>query len=48
MLENIEDCELIRFLELGFEVHMIKMSNNSISVDTKEDILKVIKKLKKK
>ena len=47
-LESIEDIELIRFLELGFEVHMIKMSNNSISVDTKEDIFKVIKKLKKK
>ena len=47
-LENIEDIELIRFLELGFEVYMIKMSNNSISVDTKDDISKVIKKLKKK
>jgi len=47
-LENIEDIELIRFLELGFEVYMIKMSDNSISVDTKDDIFKVIKKLKKK
>tara|TARA_Y100001958_G_C21214811_1_gene540290 strand:+ start:1223 stop:1957 length:735 start_codon:yes stop_codon:yes gene_type:complete len=47
-LESIEDIELIRFLELGFEVHMIKMSNNSISVDTKEDIIKVVRKLKKK
>ena len=47
-LESIEDIELIRFLELGFEVYMIEMSNNSISVDTKEDISKVIKKLKNK
>ncbi len=46
-LESIEDIELIRFLELGFDVHMIKMSNNSISVDTKDDIAKVTKKLKK-
>lgn len=45
-LENIEDIELIRFLELGFEIYMIKMSNNSISVDTKEDLSKVVKKLK--
>lgn len=42
-LEQIEDIELIRFLELGYEVKMIKMSNNSISIDTKEDIIKIIK-----
>ena len=47
LLENIEDCELIRFLELGLEVHMIKMSNNSISVDTRDDVNKVNKLLKK-
>jgi 3-deoxy-manno-octulosonate cytidylyltransferase (CMP-KDO synthetase) len=46
-LEYIEDCELLRFLELGLEVHMIRMSNKSISVDTKSDIKKVIKALKK-
>ena len=46
-LEKIEDCELIRFLELGFEIRMIKMSNVSIPVDDKEDLLKVIKILKK-
>tara|TARA_X000000950_G_C13779662_1_gene604554 strand:- start:351 stop:1091 length:741 start_codon:yes stop_codon:yes gene_type:complete len=45
ILENIEDCELIRFLELGLEVYMIKMSNNSISVDTKKDLIKVIKNI---
>tara|TARA_B100000989_G_scaffold255644_1_gene204597 strand:- start:461 stop:1198 length:738 start_codon:yes stop_codon:yes gene_type:complete len=48
MLENIEDCELIRFLELGLEVYMIQMSNNSISVDTKKNLVDVVKKIKKK
>ena len=42
-LESMEDCELIRFLEIGYEVRMIKMSNVSISVDTKKDIKKVEK-----
>ena len=42
-LERIEDCELIRFLELGYDVKMISMSNKSISVDTKEDLIKVNK-----
>lgn len=46
-LENIEDCELVRFLELGVDVHMINMSNNSISVDTPSDVIKVNKVLKK-
>ena len=47
LLESKEDCELIRFLELGHEVKMINMSNKSISVDTKKDIAKVEKILKK-
>ena len=47
-LENIEDCELIRFLELGLEVKLIKMSDRSISVDTRENLLEVIKILKNK
>ena len=47
-LEQIEDCELIRFLELGFEVRMIKMTNVSIPVDIKDDLEKVKHILKKK
>ena len=43
----MEDCELIRFLELGYEVKMIKMSDKSISVDTSQDIKKVTNILKK-
>jgi len=48
MLESFEDCELNRFLELGLDVKMIKMSKNSIAVDTKEDLKKVRKIFKKK
>ncbi len=44
-LESIEDCELNRFLELGYEVRMIKMSDKSVSVDLKSDIKKVEKYL---
>ena len=47
-IEKIEDVELIRFLELGIEVKMIKMSNRSISIDTKEDLTKIRKLLVKK
>ena len=46
-LEKIEDCELLRFLELGYEVKMIKMSDESIAVDTKENLTEVIKRVKK-
>lgn len=37
-LENIEDIEILRFLELGWEVRMIQLSSDSIAVDTHEDI----------
>lgn len=42
-LEEIEDIEILRFLELGFEVRMIEMSDASIAVDTPEDVIKVEK-----
>tara|TARA_B100001123_G_C15344364_1_gene1036348 strand:- start:3937 stop:4677 length:741 start_codon:yes stop_codon:yes gene_type:complete len=42
-LESMEDCELIRFLELGYEVQLIKMSDKSVSVDTKENLMQVRK-----
>tara|TARA_B100000287_G_scaffold396513_1_gene412223 strand:+ start:756 stop:1475 length:720 start_codon:yes stop_codon:yes gene_type:complete len=45
-LEKLEDCELLRFLELGYEIKMIKMSTKSISVDLKEDVKKVEKFIK--
>ncbi len=47
-LESMEDCELLRFLELGYEIKMIRMSDKSISVDTKQslnEVRRIIKKL---
>lgn len=45
--EKIEDIEILRFLEIGEVVKMIKLSSNSISVDTKEDYIKALKIYKK-
>lgn len=47
-LEYFEDIEILRFLELGIKVKMIKMSNKSISVDLYRDLKKVKKILKNK
>ena len=47
-LESIEDLESNRFLELGYQIKMLKMSNKSIPVDTKEDLVKVRKLVKNK
>lgn len=44
-LEDIEDIEILRFLELGYDVKMIQLSNDSIAVDVPEDIDKVLLKL---
>ena len=45
-LESIEDLESNRFLELGYKIRMLKMSNKSVAVDTKEDLVKVRKLVK--
>lgn len=45
-IENLEDLELLRFLESNIKVKMIKMSTTSISVDCPKDIKKVINKIK--
>jgi 3-deoxy-manno-octulosonate cytidylyltransferase (CMP-KDO synthetase) len=37
-LEAIEDIEILRFLELGWEVRMIPMSSQSVAVDTADDV----------
>lgn len=39
-LENIEDIEILRFLELGWEVRMIELSTSSIAVDNPGDVLR--------
>jgi 3-deoxy-manno-octulosonate cytidylyltransferase (CMP-KDO synthetase) len=44
-LEEMEDLEIIRFLELGYEVRMLPLSTDSIAVDTPSDVEKVIKVL---
>jgi 3-deoxy-manno-octulosonate cytidylyltransferase (CMP-KDO synthetase) len=38
-LEQIEDIEILRFLELGWKVRMIAMSDASVAVDSPEDVL---------
>ena len=43
--ENEEDIEILRFLELGFDVKMVKMSNDSIPIDNPEDLQKVLNRL---
>lgn len=40
-LEDIEDIEILRFLELGWEVRMIPMSDVSVAVDNYEDVSRV-------
>ena len=44
-LEKLEDIEILRFLELGIPVKVVKMSTKSIAVDIPSDIFKVEKKL---
>jgi 3-deoxy-manno-octulosonate cytidylyltransferase (CMP-KDO synthetase) len=45
-LEMIEDIEILRFIENSLPVKMVEVSSNSISVDTKKDLKKVINILK--
>ena len=40
-LESVEDIEILRFLEMGWEVRMIGMSDRSHSVDTPDDLARV-------
>ena len=41
-LEQIEDIEILRFLEMGINVKMVEVSDSSIAVDVPEDLEKVI------
>lgn len=45
-LESVEDIEILRFLELGYRVQMVKVGQGSIAVDVPEDIPKVEAALK--
>ena len=37
-MEKIEDIEILRFLELGWEVRMVELSDRSFSVDVPADV----------
>lgn len=43
--EAEEDIEILRFLEMGYEVQMLKMSKDSLPIDNPEDVKKVLKRL---
>lgn len=45
-LEHSEDIEILRFVELGFPVRMILMSDESIPVDNSADVSKVEKQIR--
>lgn len=47
-IEEIEDIEILRFLEMGFTVNMIPVSTSSIAVDVLEDVERVEKELKRR
>jgi len=44
-LEESEDIEIIRFLELGKKIRMVEVNSGSLAVDVQEDVAKVEKKL---
>ena len=47
-IESLEDIEILRFLELGESVKLIKMSNKSHPVDTRQDLKYVRKVIQKR
>ena len=40
-LEQIEDIEILRFSEMGYDVRMIELSGSSFAIDTPEDLERV-------
>jgi len=45
--EVFEDIEILRFLEMSYDVRMIALSGSSFAIDTPEDLEKVREQLKK-
>ena len=45
-LEYQEDIELLRFAEMGIKIKMIEMSHESIPIDRKEDLERVLNKIR--
>jgi 3-deoxy-manno-octulosonate cytidylyltransferase (CMP-KDO synthetase) len=46
-LEEVEDIEILRFLEMGFDVQMIEVKSPAIAVDVPDDIPRVEAALRK-
>lgn len=46
--ENIEDIEILRYLEMGHSVQMVKVESGTVAVDFVEDIDSVLKLLAEK
>lgn len=46
--EEMEDIEILRFLEMGYEVQMLRMSSDSIAVDTPSDLERVKKVIRER
>ena len=42
-IEEIEDIEILRLLELGYEILMVEVSKSSVAIDTEDDLEKVLK-----
>ena len=40
-LEEVEDIEILRFLESNFPVNMVKVQSGSIAIDIPEDVIRV-------
>jgi len=40
-LEQIEDIEILRYIEMGYDVRMIELSGSSFAIDTPEDLKRV-------
>lgn len=45
LLESMEDIEILRFLEMGYEVRMVELSDSSIAIDTEDDVRRVLERL---
>jgi 3-deoxy-manno-octulosonate cytidylyltransferase (CMP-KDO synthetase) len=42
-LEKIEDIEILRFIENGIKVKMIKVQGSELAIDEKKDVVAAIK-----
>jgi 3-deoxy-manno-octulosonate cytidylyltransferase (CMP-KDO synthetase) len=45
-LEFLEDIEILRFLELGYDIKMIEVSTSSIAVDVQKDVKRVVEAIR--